>query len=102
CLFLLLLARRPRSPLFPYTTLFRSRAETMFAFAANPVLAVHEVRLAVKNDVHEIVGLAPEKVLDCFPCDKKRHLRIVLAVPIDEIIILVKQYGVSAKYDAAI
>src|SRR5690606_34732940 len=78
-----------------FSMVLRQRAETMFSFAANPVLAV-------KNDVHVIIRLDPEEMLDRIPCDKERHLWLVFAVPIDKVVILIKQYGVSAKYDAAI
>src|SRR5690606_6719028 len=77
---------------------FWQRTEAMLSFLTNPVISVHYVRVAVKDDVHVIVGIVPEEMLDRIPCDKERHLRVIFAVPIDEVVVLVKQYGVSAKY----
>src|SRR2546430_6765971 len=49
-----MIRRPPRSTLFPYTTLFRSRRAALHAR--------HHVRIAVVEDVHQLraLGLAPQ------------------------------------------
>src|SRR2546430_5903251 len=53
CFFFLMIRRPPRSTLFPYTTLFRSRADAAAFFAANQnVLFQHQFANEFKADGH--------------------------------------------------
>src|SRR2546422_4654116 len=60
CFFFLMIRRPPRSTLFPYTTLFRSRGEPRAscaarhrpAFGASPALPVHRVPRRARSEEH--------------------------------------------------
>src|SRR2546429_2325995 len=55
-----MIRRPPRSTLFPYTTLFRSRAEVDLLFAATDALVKEIVKLDKKEDDEETITLVDE------------------------------------------